>query len=84
MKDGHSKFDVPEVARTFLLAFAASRAHLATIDGSELGVVQALLARSVALFVHCLGIFDVAYAHALDLIGREETELNLLYRLERR
>ena len=84
MEDGHSKFDVPEMARTLLLAFAAGSAHLATIDGAEFGVVQALLARPVALLVHRLGIFDMAHAHALDLIGRKETELNLLHRLERR
>lgn len=38
----------------------------------------------MALFVHGLWILDVAYTHVLDLFRREESELDLLHRLERR
>lgn len=69
VEDGDGQLDVAKVSRTFLLVFAASCAHYATVDSAQLGIVQALLARPLALLVQRLCIFDVAYTHALDLLG---------------
>jgi len=83
VEDRHCELDVTKVTRTLLLALAACSAHLASIDGSEFWVVQASLARSMALLVHSLWILDMTDTHALDLFGREESKLDLLHRLER-
>lgn len=81
---GHSEFDVPEVTRTLVHALFACCAAVSAVDGAQLGIVQTLLPRALALLVHRFGILDVANAHVLDLLGREEAELDLLHRLERR
>lgn len=82
--DGDRQLDVAKMPRAFCLAFTASGAHLAAVDRAELGVVQTLLAWAIALLVHGLGILDVTDTHALNLFGREESELDLLHRLEGR
>lgn len=84
MKDGDGQLDVAKMTGTFLLALTAGRTHHAAVDGAQLGVVQALLARPLALLVQSLWVLDMANTYALDLLGREESELDLLHRLERR
>lgn len=84
MEDRHSELNVPEVARTLDHALAASSAFVRTIDRAKLGIVQTLFTWPLPLLVHGLRILDVAYAHVLRLFRREESELNLLDRLERR
>lgn len=84
MEDWNGQLDVSEMTGTVLLTLSASRAHLATVDGAEFGVVQALLARPMALLVHGFWVFDVANAHVLDLFRREKSKLDFLHRLERR
>ncbi len=84
VEDGHSQFDVPKVTRTFLHALFAGRTTVSAVDGAQLGVIQALFSRPLALLIHSLRILDVADTHVLDLFRREEAELNLLHRLQRR
>lgn len=69
MEDWNRKLDVAKVPGTLLLAFAASGTHGVAVDGAQLGVVQALLARPMSLLVHGLGILDVTDTHVLDLLG---------------
>jgi hypothetical protein len=80
----NSKFNVAEMSGTLGHVLAASRALESAVDAAELWVVQTPLAWPLALFVHCLGILDVANTHVFCFLRREETELNLLNRLERR
>ena len=82
VKDRHSEFDVPEMARTLCHALLAGRTPVSAVDGAQLGVVQPFLARSLPLLVHRLRVLDVADAHVLDLLRREEAELDLLHRLQ--
>jgi hypothetical protein len=51
VKDGHSELDVPKMARADLDVFFARRARIHTVDGAELGIVQALHTRLVRLLV---------------------------------
>ena len=76
VEDGHGQLDVTKVTGTLKHLFTASTT-------SELGVVQALFAWALPLFVHGLWIFNVTHAHVLDLFRREETKLHLLDGLQR-
>lgn len=84
MEDGHSKFDVSKVSRTLGHVLAAGCASVRAVDAAQLGVIQSSFARPLALLIHSLWVLDVANTHVLSLFRREETELNLLHRLERR
>lgn len=84
MEHRNGKFNVAKMSGTFGHVLAASRALECAVDAAQLGVVQSPLAWLLALFVHCLGILDVANTHIFCFLRREETELNLLNRLERR
>lgn len=84
MEHRNGKFNVAKMSGTFGHVLAASRALECAVDAAQLGVVQTPLAWLLALFVHCLGILDVANTHIFCFLRREETELNLLNRLERR
>jgi len=55
VKDGHSELNVPKVTRADLDVFFARRARVHAVDGTELGIVQALHTRLVGLLVlsHC-------------------------------
>lgn len=83
MKDGNRKLDVAKVTGTLEHGFSAGTAHDRAVDGSQLWVVESLFAWFVPLLIHRLWIFDVADTHVLDFFRREETELDLLNRLQR-
>lgn len=83
VEDGHGQLDVTKVTGTLEHLFTASTTSDRTVDGAELGVVQALFAWALPLFVHRLWIFNVTHAHVLDLFRREETKLHLLDGLQR-
>ena len=83
VENWHCEFDMTKMSRTLEHIFSAGAASNGTVDGSKLGVVEALFARSVPLLVHGLGILDVTDAHILNLLGRKETKLDLLNRLQR-
>ena len=51
MEDGHCEFNMAKVTWTFLHVFTAGGAGIGAIDGAELGVVQAFLARALLLLV---------------------------------
>lgn len=78
VKNRRGQLDVAKVARADLDVLLARRARVHAVDGAELGVVEALLARLLLLLVHGLGVDDVDDAHGLDLLGREQAELDLL------
>jgi hypothetical protein len=78
MKDGHSQLNMAEVPGADLDVLLAGGALEHAVDGAQLGVIEALGARQVLLLVHGLGVDDAHHAHGLDLLGREEAELNLL------
>lgn len=82
MENGNCQLDVPKMSRALLLTLATGSTSQVTIDSAEFGVEQAALPRPMSLFIHGLGILHVHHAHPLDLIRREESELDLLYGLE--
>lgn len=72
-----------KVAGADLDVLLARRAAEHAVDGTELGIVKALFARFALGLVHCLGVDDVDHTHGLDLLGREQPKLDLLYSPER-
>ena len=84
MKYGYGEFNVAKMSGTLGHVLTARRASVRTINTAQLGVVQALFTWSLALLVHRLWVLDVANTHVLGLFRGEETELNLLHRLQRR
>lgn len=84
MEHRNGKFNVAKVPRALGHVLATCCALVCAVDAAQLRVVQTPLTWPLALFVHCLGILDVANTHIFGFFGREETELNLLNRLERR
>jgi hypothetical protein len=84
MKDGYGEFNVAKMSRTLGHVLAACRTSVGAVDAAQLGIVQALFTWSLALLVHSLWVLDVANTHVLSLFRGEETELNLLHRLQRR
>ena len=84
MEDRLGELDVAEMAGTFRHVLCTCLALELSIDRTESGIVEAFFARFCARFVHRLGVFDVGDAHILDLIRREDAELDLLDDLQRR
>ena len=82
MEHGYGEFNVAKMSRTLGHVLAARRTLECAVNAAQLGVVQAPLTWPLALLVHCLGILDVANTHIFCFLRREETELNLLNRLE--
>ena len=78
MKDRLRQLDVTEMTGTFVHAFAASSTLELTVNGTETGVVQTILPGLRPGLIHGLRIFDPADGHILDLLGRQETKLDLL------
>jgi len=78
VEDGHSQLDVSKMAGADLDVLLARRALVHAVDGTQPRVVEALDARQVLLLVHGLRVDDVHNAHRLDLLGREQAELDLL------
>lgn len=78
VEDGGGELNVAKVAGARLDVLLARRARVHAVNGAELGVVEALLARLLVLLVHGLGVDDVHDAHGLDLFGGEQAELDLL------
>jgi len=72
------------MAWAFRHVLCASLALELTIDRAEKRIVETAVAGLRSGLVHCLRIHDVSHAHGLDFLGRQETELNLLNRAERR
>jgi hypothetical protein len=78
VKTGCGELDVTKVTGADLDVFLARRARVHAVNGAEPGVVEAVLARLRVRLVHGLREGDVAHAHRLDLLGREQSELDLL------
>lgn len=84
MEDRCGELNVAKMARAFRHVLSARLALELAIDRAESRVVEAELARLRLFCVHCLRVLDVSHAHALDFVGRQETELDLLDRLDGR
>lgn len=78
MEDGSGQLDVAKMSRADLDVLFARRARVHAVDGTELGVVETLFAGLLVVLVHGLRVDDVHHAHGLDLLGREQPELDLL------
>ncbi len=78
VKDRSSKLNMAKMARADLDVLFTRGARIHAVDGTELGVIQALLTGLLLLLVHGLGIDDLDDAHALDLLGRKQPKLDLL------
>lgn len=83
VKDGNGKFNMTKMTGAFEHIFSAGTASNGTVNGTELWVVEALFTGPVPLFVHGLGVLNVTNTHIFYLLGRKETKLNLLNRLQR-
>lgn len=84
MEDRLSQLDVAKVTRTFGHVLSARLALELAVDRAESRIVQAKFTGLRFLGVHRLGVLDVRDAHRLDFIRRQESELDLLDRLNRR
>jgi hypothetical protein len=78
VEDGSGQLDVAKVPRADLDVLLARCARVHAVDGTELGVVETLLARLLVVLVHGLRVDNVHHTHALDLLGGEQPELDLL------
>ena len=83
VEDGCVQLNVTKMTGAGLDVLLAGRARVHAVNGTELGVVEALFARLLLLLVHGLRVDDVDHAHGLDLLGGEQPELDLLDRPER-
>lgn len=73
-----------EVTRAFGHVFRACFAFELSVYGTEKGIVEATIARLCTAFVHGLWVKDMANAHSLDFLRRQESKLDLPDRLDRR
>lgn len=78
MEDRFGELDMTKVARAFRHVLSACFALELAVYGAKERVVEATIARFRAGLVHRLGINDMCHAHGLDLLGRQESELDLL------
>jgi hypothetical protein len=72
------ELNVTKVTGADLDILLARRARVHAVNGAEPRVVESILARLRVRLVHGLREEDVAHAHGLDLLGREQTKLDLL------
>jgi hypothetical protein len=77
VEDGRGQLDVAKVTGADTDVLLARGARELAVNGAELGVVEALVARLGVGLVHGLRVDDVHDAHGLDLLGREQPELDL-------
>jgi hypothetical protein len=75
---------VAKVTWTLGHVFRAGFALELTVDRAKKGIVETTIARLRPTLIHGLWIDNVAYAHALDFLGGQETELDFLDRADRR
>src|SRR5690242_20358123 len=78
MEDGSGQLDVAKMPRANLDVLLASCARVHAVNSAELRVVETLFARLLVVLVHGLRVDDVHHAHAFDLLGGEQSELDLL------
>jgi hypothetical protein len=78
VEDGRGELNVSEMARAHLDVLLARRARVHAVNRAQSRVVEAVFTRLLVLLVHGLGVEDVDNAHGLDLLGREQAELDLL------
>lgn len=84
MEDWHCKLDVSKVSWTLGHVFVTGGALDRSVDRAKPGIGQTHMSWALILLVHCLWVFYLCYAHVLDLFGRQQPELDLLNRTERR
>ena len=84
VEDGRGQLDVAEVTGAFGHALSACLALKLPVDRAKARIVEALLSWLRSGLVHGLGVLNVRHTHVLDLLGRHDTKLYLLDRLEGR
>jgi hypothetical protein len=82
--DRFCQLDVAKMALAFRHIIRARLALELSIDGAHERVVEAAIAWLRARLVHRLRVDNVCHAKVLDLLRRQDTELDLLHSLERR
>ena len=78
MEHGHGQLDVAKVTWAGLHVFFARGAREHAVDAAEARVTETILEGLLLLVVESVRVDDIADGHGLDLLGREETELDLL------
>ena len=78
MEHRYGQLDVAKVTWAGLHVLFARGARVAAVDAAETGVTKTLVVRLLLLIVEGIGVDDMANGHGLDLLGREEAELDLL------
>ena len=84
MVDRFCELDVTEMARTLRHVLRARLALELSVDRAEERVVETTVAWLHSALIHRLRVEDMRDTHVFDLLRRQETELDLLDRLERR
>lgn len=84
MEDGGGELDVTKMTGALGHVLGAGLALELTVDGAKTRIVEAELAGLSLLCIHRLGVLNVSNTHALDLVRRQDSELDLLDRLDGR
>lgn len=84
MKNRFGQLDMSEMAGAFRHVLSTCFALVLTVNGTEERIVEPAVTRFRPSLVHGLGVNDMAHAHGLDLLRRQESELDLLHNPEGR
>jgi hypothetical protein len=82
--DRFCQLNVTKVTWALVHALLAGCTLELAIDGAKTRIVETIDSRLLTRLVHGFRIHDMSHTHILDFLWREETELDLLHRLEGR
>lgn len=82
MINGFCEFDVTEMTRTIVHVVITCLALVLSICRTKKRIVETAFSWLCSGLVHGIGVLYVYHTHVLDLLGRKNTELDLLNRLE--
>lgn len=83
MIHGLGQLDMTEMTRTLIHGLGTRFALELSIDRTKERVIETAIAWLDLVLLHRLGVENVADTHILYLLGRHQSKLNLLDRLER-
>lgn len=78
VEDRSGQLNVTKMTRTDANVLFARRARVHAVNGAELRIIETLLTGLRIGLVHGLRVDDVHDGHGLDLLGRQQAELDLL------
>jgi len=78
MENRFGQLDMAKMTGAFRHVLGACFALVLAVNGTEERVIETAITRFRSSLVHGLGVNDVAHTHGLDLLRRQESELNLL------